>query len=961
MDKETLEKDKDERVEENEYNGDENEYNGDENGDNRDENGDNGDENGDNGDENEEENGDENEEENGDEEGKGSVYGDTDGEEEPDKGKDSQRPSHSSNVLFITEKEEQDLNVEEDENEEDVTAEPNENEAILILDNLSSTGEISEATADYYRNKYLMLQENLSKSNINVLKLQEEYSRCNIRQEGLSKKLDDAEKYPEKISGSAVMTSLRESCLNARNKTDEVEERIVQYKRKIESLNAEKSHLEREISKQPKPGEIEAKIKELNKYVVNLKKDIQQHYTEIKLLEVEREDKLLLQEKNTKDYTDLRDQFDITQNELYQVAPLPNQLAKEADKIYRKMVDEIDIAMQQILNEKHRRFEFITILTRNIEKDARDMKTAELHMKIAKDNINHLHHILLKITQTKELVPAEDDNRTKKIKDLNAENEVKMQQLNAQNKYMDTQNLKFEKSIQHEQLLLEEFFEGDLELQELSRLAVLKTIERDKKARDKNRADSKYRCAKEELKSKYALIDENRKKLKEKKARLKMFAEKYEDMKGDRNKYVTLIQGCTQKISEFRQKIKIIQNEMEILRTAVIIKDKQLHKERLTHMHILVLRDALREDVDKHHRKVIELEAQCEQQKVEIKKFNYMINQAEEHMIKLRKRYENAIQERNKKGEWLIKVNSEVCLFYEKFNVQGDMITKGNSELENFEQELKIMHLEKSSLLREINVLDRQLPERRPLNEKLRILQLELSEWSSRGSKLAKCVVERESDKYTRYLEGENPSPSESSKKMEKLQVRLTNIEKEMMEKELLIKQVTRLLERIKRKSDQGKEDTLKLAKNINDIKHKIREATRKMMSMTAELSMKQANSIMLQHDIKKDADLIELCYANMAEGESPCEAIVQEWNQMKFTEQQRKSYRLDRQLLEMEDEYFKDADNLITTAEQRPNAYLPDNNCDLPIPRPYGKYAPFKPSEQGSNFRHFQKPKKST
>ena len=40
--------------------------------------------------------------------------------------------------------------------------------------------------------------------------------------------------------------------------------------------------------------------------------------------------------------------------------------------------------------------------------------------------------------------------------------------------------------------------------------------------------------------------------------------------------------------------------------------------------------------------------------------------------------------------------------------------------------------------------------------------------------------------------------------------------------------------------------------------------------------------------------------------------------------------------------------------AEQRPNAYIPEN---LGIPKPYGNYAPFKPSEAGSTMRHMRTP----
>jgi hypothetical protein len=43
------------------------------------------------------------------------------------------------------------------------------------------------------------------------------------------------------------------------------------------------------------------------------------------------------------------------------------------------------------------------------------------------------------------------------------------------------------------------------------------------------------------------------------------------------------------------------------------------------------------------------------------------------------------------------------------------------------------------------------------------------------------------------------------------------------------------------------------------------------------------------------------------------------------------------------------------TTAEPRPNAYIPENS--LPIPKPYGSLAPFKPNEQGSHLRFYRKP----
>lgn len=42
------------------------------------------------------------------------------------------------------------------------------------------------------------------------------------------------------------------------------------------------------------------------------------------------------------------------------------------------------------------------------------------------------------------------------------------------------------------------------------------------------------------------------------------------------------------------------------------------------------------------------------------------------------------------------------------------------------------------------------------------------------------------------------------------------------------------------------------------------------------------------------------------------------------------------------------------TKALPRPNAYIPE---ELGIPKPYGGFSPFKPTEPGTTMRHIKKP----
>merc|ERR1712141_34891 len=94
-----------------------------------------------------------------------------------------------------------------------------------------------------------------------------------------------------------------------------------------------------------------------------------------------------------------------------------------------------------------------------------------------------------------------------------------------------------------------------------------------------------------------------------------------------------------------------------------------------------------------------------------------------------------------------------------------------------------------------------------------------------------------------------------------------------------------------------------------------------------------------------------------MERGEPPDEEIEIEWQKMLRQANQRSKEIEQRNLMNQEAEMYAIAGGATTTAEPRPNAYIPDDESELPVPRPYGAHAPFKPSEPGSSLRHIRKP----
>ena len=83
--------------------------------------------------------------------------------------------------------------------------------------------------------------------------------------------------------------------------------------------------------------------------------------------------------------------------------------------------------------------------------------------------------------------------------------------------------------------------------------------------------------------------------------KLNSFKVLYEEVKSDRNKYVNLIQNSSQDRAELKERIKIIENELEILKNESAEKDRTL----MEYKHILQAEVHRR---DKRHAKLNKLE-----------------------------------------------------------------------------------------------------------------------------------------------------------------------------------------------------------------------------------------------------------------------------------------------------------------------------------------------------------------
>ncbi|NWW83834.1 CC146 protein, partial [Rhynochetos jubatus] len=208
-----------------------------------------------------------------------------------------------------------------------------------------------------------------------------------------------------------------------------------------------------------------------------------------------------------------------------------------------------------------------------------------------------------------------------------------------------------------------------------------------------------------------------------------------------------------------------------------------------------------------------------------------------------------------------------------------------------------------------------------------------------------------------RELGRKDPSPPELLKKTEQqLEAELVQEEK-LLETDFLYQHVSRLTDRARARAENRKQDALLLAKRTNELQKKIKDRTREMMAVVAELSMKQALASKLQQEMRDKEQFLMTVSSRIDQGLPPPKERENEWLKVLRNEKMQKEAAEARAKHAAEEEQAAALGCRHTTAEQRPTAYIPDDGYSLPVPRPYGALAPFKPSQPGLNMRHFRKP----
>jgi chromosome segregation ATPase len=514
------------------------------------------------------------------------------------------------------------------------------------------------------------------------------------------------------------------------------------------------------------------------------------------------------------------------------------------------------------------------------------------------------------------------------------------------------------------------------------------SMKREQVSRESSRNHGRVLLAKNELKVKEVVLRELKKRHEELESRLAALMNLFQAVKRERSQKAAQIQSASQRMSEMQEKTKILENELEVLRRESLIKDTELTKKKRESHELRQSCKNLRVDKNKCRKKLDEAANVERDLKNQMRKLNTAITHTEDEMLELKRDYEEAVEQRNYTGIQLIDRNDELCILYEKSNIQEAILKNGMVAINQRMEEIRGLSIRLTDLQRQIELCQRVLPQVRDMEEDLAKLLQELEDERWRAEVLENDLTDPLNANRWRMLDkpkkdggkggdaaagatagaaGANQEgPSEEfvqlQKKHQELEQRVSTLNERLMEKDLILEEVTELSQKLRKQAANGRDFTLALAKKVNTYQHSIKNKTKRMMATLSELSMVQASSIQLQMDVQQLEETVQQARERLAQGDAPTDDV-----EMRIRKDEENRLRQSQMAEERRaagaapggdgQDYGSGQGTVIrTTAEQRPNAYVPDG--DLGLPKPYGKHAPFKPtlSVQGNVSRFYRK-----
>merc|ERR1740138_679873 len=197
-------------------------------------------------------------------------------------------------------------------------------------------------------------------------------------------------------------------------------------------------------------------------------------------------------------------------------------------------------------------------------------------------------------------------------------------------------------------------------------------------------------------------------------------------------------------------------------------------------------------------------------------------------------------------------------------------------------EDIRALKIELCEVQRQLGVVQKRIPEVPRLTDEVNRLREQLGSVRKRTDELS---LELENPKSVmrkwRGLGGEDLDLQTLRMKTQDLEERLNDKKESLLEKELILEEVSDLSDKLKSQAVDGRQGTMELSQKVNVFQARIKDVTRKMMATVSELSMYQATSHKLEQERDDIQDKALTARELLREGLPPVETADAEFEKM--------------------------------------------------------------------------------
>lgn len=363
-------------------------------------------------------------------------------------------------------------------------------------------------------------------------------------------------------------------------------------------------------------------------------------------------------------------------------------------------------------------------------------------------------------------------------------------------------------------------------------------------------ANSKHMGSLEELKNRDNKISELRKSHVDAKGKLAQQKQLYESVRTERNMNSKKLVESQDEIAEMKRKFKIMYHQIEQLKEEIKEKDQALVKEHIDHNKVTKVCENTKDSMEKAKKRLQQLQSQKETQQAEIKKLESRIHEAEVERNSQKRKYEEIISERDVLGTQLIRRNDELALWYEKIKIQQRTLQQGEIAYKQRLEESRGLMIRMAALKRELHIGKQQVANIDELKKEVFQLQRELLQERTKVKALSEELENPKNVHRWRKLEGLDPAMYEVFQKVKALQKRLISKTEEAVEKDLAIQEKEKLY--LEMRNLLAKQPGPEIVEEVGKQQQSLKEKTKQMKAMAAELNMYHAQLSDYKDDIER-------------------------------------------------------------------------------------------------------------